>query len=335
MSSLGDIILTLPVLNMLRKELSNAQIDIVVKSQHKALFQPCSFVDNVLTLPEKSPAVPFPTIQLMKHLRGNKYDYIFDWHNNIRSLLLSSCIKDTTVVRYRKGTLKRRFLVSTGLKIGHFPRTVERYAETLARVGVSGQLAAPILEISPSEEEWSQSVLNKHFGSFEKHIISLGPGAKHLTKQWPLSCYQGLSSKLFGSSGEVEGIVLLGDKNDRLLTDRISQSSQRGILNGAGRFSIRQSAAMIKRTSLLITNDTGLMHVATAVQTPVLALFGPTSREFGFFPLKSRAKIMEVPLPCRPCSLHGGSICPTGTHDCMKGITVDQVLFEALDSLKE
>jgi len=100
----------------------------------------------------------------------------------------------------------------------------------------------------------------------------------------------------------------------------------------AGDFDLPGSGALIKRSRALVAGDTGLMHLATAVGTPVVALFGPTVERFGFFPYHAKSVVVQRDLPCRPCSAHGGPTCPLTHHRCMQDVLPAELL-EALRRL--
>jgi heptosyltransferase-2 len=97
-------------------------------------------------------------------------------------------------------------------------------------------------------------------------------------------------------------------------------------VNVAGTLSLQQTGALLARARVVVSGDSGVMHMATGVGTPVVALFGPTVRQFGFFPYRGRAEVLERPLDCRPCSVMGGARCPMGHHRCLKDITPDEVV---------
>jgi heptosyltransferase-2 len=102
----------------------------------------------------------------------------------------------------------------------------------------------------------------------------------------------------------------------------------------AGALGLQETGAVIRRSEALISGDTGVMHMATGVGTPVVALFGPTVRQFGFFPYRSPASVVELKLPCRPCSAHGTRRCPLGHHHCMRQIVPDLVFPALAEALR-
>ena len=120
-------------------------------------------------------------------------------------------------------------------------------------------------------------------------------------------------------------LAVVGGAEDAALGQSLAANVQGRIVNGAGRLGLQGTGALLRRAVAVVSGDTGVMHMAAAVGTPVVALFGPTVRPFGFFPYTSRAEVIELGLPCRPCSSKGGPRCPLGHHRCMLNITPDLV----------
>jgi heptosyltransferase-2 len=128
---------------------------------------------------------------------------------------------------------------------------------------------------------------------------------------------------------EGSAVVVVGGPGDAALGATLANSAGRRVVNAAGVFGLQATAALLQKSRALISGDTGVMHMATAVGTPVLALFGPTVEAFGFFPYSPKAAVLELPLPCRPCTAQGGPRCPLGHHRCMDDIQPAAV-YEAL-----
>ena len=120
-------------------------------------------------------------------------------------------------------------------------------------------------------------------------------------------------------------VAILGGPDDTQLAGRIAERAGANVASVAGVLDLQETGAVIRRAEVLISGDTGVMHMATGVGTPVVALFGPTVRQFGFFPYRSAAGVVELDLPCRPCSAHGSGRCPLGHHRCMKQMLPDLV----------
>ena len=164
----------------------------------------------------------------------------------------------------------------------------------------------------------------------ENRMVVLAPGAAHATKQWPLSYYAAVGRFLYSAGFS---IVLIGGEKDRIVCGELSVTLNSKPVNLAGNLTLIESAALLKLSRLLVTNDTGVMHMAGAVGTPVIAIFGPTTGDLGFFPFRSTSRVIEnEQLNCRPCSFHGTSRCPRKHFRCMKEILPDRVI-QSIQSL--
>jgi heptosyltransferase-2 len=151
-------------------------------------------------------------------------------------------------------------------------------------------------------------------------------------KQWAAENYAELSRRIAFELGY--HVVLLGDGNDARVARPILKEVPERVTNLLGRTDIMEAAAVIEGALVFIGNDSGLMHLAEAVGVPVIALFGPTVEEFGYYPSLPQSKVLERSIPCRPCSRNGRRPCPRGTQECLTGIPVDSV-EEALWDLLE
>jgi heptosyltransferase-2 len=146
----------------------------------------------------------------------------------------------------------------------------------------------------------------------------MAPGSVWETKRWPY--YSELASRVDGA------VVIVGGPEDVPLARAIVQATDGRLVSAAGALSLRESAALIQRARVLVTNDSAPLHLATAVGTPVVALFGPTVPEFGFGPRRSGdITLGHRQLSCRPCSRHGPEVCPLGHHRCMRELSIDVV----------
>jgi heptosyltransferase-2 len=150
-------------------------------------------------------------------------------------------------------------------------------------------------------------------------FLALAPGSIWGTKRWPY--YRELISRLD------QPVVIVGGTDDAPLAESVAENSAGSAISAAGALSLRQAAALIRRASLLVTNDSAPLHLATAVGTPIVALFGPTVPEFGFGPRRAGDLTLgRADLPCRPCSKHGPPTCPLGHHRCMRELSVESVM---------
>jgi len=156
--------------------------------------------------------------------------------------------------------------------------------------------------------------------------VAIAPGAAHATKHWPLEHWEGLTRRLVAQGCRV---VVIGGSDDAPLGSILARVAPDRVHNAAGQFQLQETGALLQRTSVVVSGDTGVMHMATAVAAPVVALFGPTVQPFGFFPYTPRATVLELSMSCRPCTSKGGSRCPLGHHRCLRDIT-PELVHEAL-----
>jgi len=200
---------------------------------------------------------------------------------------------------------------------------IRRHLQLLSPLGIQIEeaLLQPKLYPSHTDQERVDGFLS---GKPSGSLIAVAPGSVWATKRWPLDHYESLIASLTQGGCTV---VLIGGREDAELCERLAQQFPSDkVVNACGQFTPLQSAEMLRRCRVLVTNDSAPMHLAAAVGTPCIAIFGPTVPEFGFAPLGGRHVILEKKsLWCRPCTTHGGNRCPIGTHECMTGISVNEV----------
>ena len=335
-SSLGDVILASPLIRVLRTAYPKAQIDFLVKSEYADVLK---FNHHLSSVIELKTAEREELGTLKKQLYKTGYDTIIDIHNSLRSRYLRwfSGAKYTCVIN--KQAVARFALVK--LKWNFYKRVVsvaDRYLEAAKMLGIRDDGQG--LEIFiPSDIQLSvKAILAKYNLERYKTVIGLAPTSKHFTKRWLperfVACGEALAKKHHAK------IFIFGDKNDtdycgdiaQMINARLGSS---GAESFAGKISLLETAAALDFCTVVVSNDTGVMHLAAARKRKVVALFGSTVREFGFFPYGTESIVVEQKeLPCRPCSHIGLDRCPQGHFKCMKDITVEQVV-QATEKLLE
>ncbi|MCX6168977.1 MAG: glycosyltransferase family 9 protein [Ignavibacteriales bacterium] len=307
LSSLGDILLSTPVIRSIKRKFSASQIDFVVKKQFKDALLYNPNISNLIIY-EKENAK-----QLKNNLKIGKYDLVIDLQNNFRSNNLTSGIR-VQIRRFKKPSMRKLLLVWFKINFLKNIKTIsERYAET-AGVDIDNN------ELELFFPQDIKTELND-----DKNYIGLCPGSKHFTKRWPSEYFIELGNKL-AEQGFI--IVLLGGKDDKELCETISAKIE-GSINLQNEDLLLQTAAEMKHCKVIITNDSGLMHAASAVGITLISIFGSTVREFGFMPTGQQNLILENKLlSCRPCSHIGRSSCPKKHFKCMKEITPEFVLSQ-------
>ena len=317
-SSIGDIILTSAFIRQVRKTYPEAQIDYVIKKSFLQLIQYNPHINHIYTYDS---ATKLSGLKALRNtLKTTGYDFIFDLQNNFRSNFILKAFPRSHKGQIDKLKVKRALLVY--LKINRYGKILPvplRYLKTAESALVNDDGLG--LELFPGD--------NSNPPLIEGDYIAIAPGAAHFTKRWPTGNFKSLIEKILKKFPYK--IVLLGGKEDSEAFTSLEISDK--IINFTGRLSLLESAAAIKNAKLLISNDSSLMHMATAVGTPVLAIFGSTSEELGFFPFRGQSMVVQNNgLWCRPCTHIGRERCPLGHFKCMKEITADD-LFNGLQKL--
>lgn len=333
-SSLGDVILTFPLIAAIHRKLPGSQIYFITKECYAPLFENNSLINDVLVLPEKKDNQGSPLKELKNAIRNEHFDLLIDLHSNIRSRILCFFGSADRILRYKKGSLQRRLLAWTGLLLSQAKRVSERYFEPLKGLDIGYENEPPKLPLSETEMKESHQSLNSFLSKSQGVLIGLGPGARHTTKMWPVDRFSKLVELIKTSLPSLRGILIFGDQSEKLLGETLFDQHPDVVVNLTGKLALRETAAYMSHCDITVTNDTGLMHLSTAVNTPVVAIFGPTTREFGFFPMGQNNMIVEKDLICRPCTIHGSSRCPIATFECMTSIGPDDVLSSMSELLE-
>lgn len=311
-SSIGDIVLTTPIVRALKQQLKNVKIHYLTKKTNYSLLQNNKYIDKIHLLEETD---------LLKKLRQNKFDYIVDLHNNIRTLKIKAMLGVKSKA-FPKLNLKKFLLVN--FKINKLPNIhiVDRYFEATSKLGVINDKKG--LDFFLQEEDFvSPDALPL---DFHNGYIAIVVGSKHFTKQMPLNLLTQICK------GLDKPIILLGDKTDYEKAFKIEKEIGSKVFNGCGAYNINQSSALIKNSLGVITADTGLMHIASALDKNIICLWGNTVMDFGMYPYRaenSQAQTYNFEiknLSCRPCSKLGYKQCPKKHFKCMNDQNVEEIV---------
>ena len=269
-------------------------------------------VEQVFALEPHEPIAHFAT-----RLRAWKPDYALDLHGSLRSRALRVLLR-CRWSGYAKRKLPRTLLIATKLDLyGNALPVAERYFEAARRLDVRPDSGPPEFHLGERARERVAAWLAER-GLAGEPLAALAPGAAHATKRWPVAHWIGLAEQL--SAAGLRPVVL-GGPADRGVAQQLAAVAP----SAAGEFSLQETGALLAEARVLVSGDTGVMHMATGVGTPVVALFGPTVRQFGFFPYNGTAVVLERALGCRPCSAMGSAKCPLGHHRCLTDIAPDEV----------
>ncbi len=254
---------------------------------------------------------------LARRLRALEPTHGLDLHGNLRSVALRLLVR-TRWSGYSKRKLARTALITAKVNLygKHVPMP-ERYFEAARAFDVQPDGKPPEFALARETRDRMAEWLREH-GLLDRPLAAIAPGAAHATKRWPLDHWRGLADRLRQMG---YGLVAVGGADDRALVTALGA----GAVNAAGELSLQETGACLERAAVVVSGDTGVMHMATGVGTPVVALFGPTVEAFGFFPYQKRATVVQRQLACRPCSAMGTERCPLGHHRCLVDIAADQV----------
>ncbi len=324
-SSIGDIVLASPLLRGLRRALPDSQIDFLTKSEFAELVRSNQ---NINYTYEFDPSSGIEGLRrLKKRIRNERYDLIVDIHGSLRSRYVRSIVRGPKVVKVDKRVKERTALVKMKKNIyAGMTSVADRYIETVRHLGVTNDGKG--LELFITDE--TMFGMNGRMATYKLHrfekILGLCPGARHFTKQWPGERYAELGARFLR---EMDGaVVLFGGEEEKALNAAIAEkiSGADRVIDLTGTCTLMETAAAMEYVDVVVTNDSGLMHIAAAKDKPLVAVFGSTVREFGFFPLTRSSLVMEVQgLSCRPCSHVGRASCPEEHFRCMLDQPVDGV----------
>ena len=308
-SSIGDILLTTPLLRAIRHTHPSARITVLTKRAYLPLLSHNPHLDRIIGLaPDRS------LLSLAAELRGDEYTDLLDLHDNLRSRALHLLVPGRWRT-YPKHRLARALLVHAKRNRYRDRRPVaERYFSAARHLQVVPDGKPPDFFVGPEATEEASAWLRAAGLDLVPSLVAIAPGAAHATKRWPAEHWQRLIERMVR---EGHSVAIVGGPDDAGLAQQLAGSLPDQVASAAGKFGLQATGALLKRCRALVSGDTGVMHMATGVGTPVVALFGPTVEAFGFFPYTRRAGVVEMPLPCRPCSTQGGPRCPLGHHRCM------------------
>ena len=346
-SSMGDIVLTSPVTRQLGRLFPDAEIDFLTRSEYAPLARTLPGVTDVECL---SPETGL--WRLVSRLRERRYDLAIDLHGNLRSRLVAMAGIAGRVLRYDKRRFARMAIVRRRRRSRTVPHTIDRYLEVLERLDAAGAHGLKVLErldaADGSGRGGTQSDAEKRLPQLnvdaaaaamveerladagigpDIRVLGVAPGASHSPKRWPPERFARVADHM-AQSRDMK-ILLLGSEADRPVAGEMAHAMERPAVDWSGATDLATLPAAVRRCALLVSNDSGPMHVATAVGTPVVGVFGATHPRLGFAPVGPEDAAVTLDLPCSPCSLHGNRACRFRTHACMEELEPRRVIDEA------
>lgn len=325
------MILTLPLLQVLKKKYPDAGIDFLCIPQTSDLLKHNPYVgETIIYDKRKSGNKEF--FRIIKNLKKKKYDLIISPHRSVRSALISKFSLPQKSISF--DTAGMSFMYDEKVEYIGKLHEIQRNLKLLEPLGIKeDKIIKPEIFSDTEEKNKVDEYLISNGITPRKKFICIAPGSVWFTKRFPEDKFVKVCDLL--KSIDVK-IVLTGGEQDREFTESIlNKSVNENIINSAGKFSITGSAEIIKQAALLLTNDSAPLHIANAVDTDVIAIFGATVPSFGFYPYGENDVIIETNgLKCRPCSIHGGNKCPINTFVCMMNINEERIVDSVISFLK-
>ena len=321
-SSIGDIVLTTPVVRCLKKQLPTSEIHYLTKKSFLSVIEANPYIDKIHTIDRSIK-------EILPLLKDENYDFIVDLHNNIRTKSLTFQLKKP-FARFPKLHLLKWLYVQ--FKIDRLPalHIVERYFKAVKKLGITSDQNPCDFFLLPEDKIDPFA----HFGLKEKSYIAFAIGAQFATKRLPVHKIIEICE------GINEPIILLGGKEDIDISAKIKQKLPNKIINACGLYRIGQSASIVQHAKAIITHDTGLMHIASAFQVPIISIWGNTTPSLGMSPYnpqnKSKVSIHQVKeLACRPCSKIGFQSCPKKHFKCMELQNVNEIIEQTNSFIRQ
>jgi ADP-heptose:LPS heptosyltransferase len=325
-SSIGDIVLTSPVVRCIKKQVVTAEVHYLTKKSFAKIFEANPYIDKVHYLEDDLDTT-------IDSLKDEDFDYVIDLHNNLRTLKVKRALGKKTF-SFNKLNIEKWLL--TALKINKLPAAhiVDRYMQTIESFAVKNDGAGLDYFIPEADRVKESDIPTSHQAGY----IGLVIGAAHTTKKYPLHKLEEFCRQLD------HPVIVLGGKDDAADGEKLSAIDPFKIYNACGKFNLNESADLVRRAKLIVSNDTGLMHIAAAFKKPVISLWGNTVPAFGMYPyygtnfLSQQQQlpydIVEIKdLSCRPCSKIGYDKCPRGHFKCMKMITEERIIQHVYQKL--
>jgi lipopolysaccharide heptosyltransferase II len=327
LSSIGDIILTTPLLRSLKTAYPEARITFLIKKQFAELLAVSPYIDELILFDTKE---GMAGLKRIKHqLRDQRFDLYLDIHKNWRSRYLRIGLRARKITSYRKLIFRRTLLV--WFKINLYRKTkpvYQRYFDAVRDLGIAYDGLGTEIHVPAEKTEKVRNMLSGSGYLFNTPLVILCPSATYFNKRWKPEGFVETARYLMRERSAF--IVVHGGREDIVLCDQIVTAIGQLAVSLAGQLSLSESAALLGFATLVIANDSGLMHMAQSQKRPVIGIYGATTRELGYFPLEQNSTVIETDLSCRPCTHNGFNRCPKKHFRCMNDIPADRVIQSAL-----
>ncbi|HSH52459.1 MAG TPA: glycosyltransferase family 9 protein [Bacteroidales bacterium] len=309
-SSIGDIVLTTPVVRCLKKQVKDVEIHYLTKPQFSKILENNPYVDKIHVLKDSF-------ADTIHELKYEHFDYILDLHKNLRSFRIKNRLK---IISFSFNKLNKEKWLMVNFKKNKLPdiHVVDRYLKTLSVFDIQNDQQGLDYFIPDEDVVDLKTISDKIVSGYVGVVV----GAYHNTKKLPPEKIVSICRKID------KPIVLLGGPDNKDEAEKIKSAVGANIYNACGKFNINQSASVVKQANVILTPDTGLMHIASAFKKKIVSVWGNTIPEFGMYPYlpDPTSEIMEIKgLKCRPCTKIGFTKCPKKHFKCILDLDDDYI----------
>ncbi|HAM39048.1 MAG: lipopolysaccharide heptosyltransferase II [Elusimicrobia bacterium RIFOXYC2_FULL_34_12] len=322
---LGDVVLTLPLIQAIKKNLKS-EISVLCIPATKNILEGHPDISEIIVYDKKGKDKGiFSLFRLSRELKAKKFDVVLVPHPSFKSGLIAYISNIPKRVGFSNSAGK--FFFTDWITFNKNKHQLERHLDLMQYFDIISGNEKTQIYIGKEDEKYAESILNR-----QDKIFGINPGSVWATKRWLPERYAELSDriiKMFGAK-----IIIFGSDNDIGVAREVENNMKEKPINLAGKTTLKQLSALIKKCKVFITNDSGAMHIAAVLDVPTVAIFGPTVKKLGFFPFSEKAVVIEKNISCRPCGKHGPKKCPKKHFKCMKEISVSEV-FECIRKFYE
>ncbi len=311
MSSIGDIILTTPVLKAFKEKYPNSEIEFLVLEQFKDAISGVGYVDRLITFNKKENDGLKNILKFADNLKKNNYDYIFDLHGKFRSKIIAKRLGVKTYTYKKRAWWKTLLVKARLIKYKVDDTIIKNYFGAFKDFDL--EYKGENLDFSFKEDKELKGLEN---------LPVMAPRASKNTKEWTAEGF-GRLAKLIKERYGVK-TILIGGKADLERCEEINRISGDSCIILAGKLSLKESGALLSKAKFLVTNDSGPFHIARGVGCKTFVIFGPTSP--GMFDFGENDTLIYAGVECSPCSLHGDKVCPKKHFKCMRSIKAENIL---------
>ncbi len=328
---LGDAILTLPMIQELKKKNSESKLDVLAIPSTEIIFSSSSYVDNVIVIDKREKHKSIKRLNnFIKELREKSYSIIYSPHRSFRSAYIT--IKLGVRETYGFDNSSFKYAYKNIVKYKQTDHEVQRNLELIGEdTKDKSWKISPEIIIAETEKEKVTDVLSTN--KIDTEFIAVAPGSVWETKRYPKEYYSEVIKSLIAKN---EKVVLIGGENDKLLCDEIAFNTNDKVKNLAGEFSVTETIQLLGSAKLLITNDSAPTHMGMCADIPVLTIYCSTAPGFGFYPYNNKSRYLSYDkLDCKPCGIHGYKECPVKSFDCGYKLIPEDILKEVEKMLGE